>query len=179
MAESALELYDHAYNFHYLQNRPEEAARLYRQIIRHFPDSNESAYAAIQLEKLAASSIPLEEKKQSNAFLFALLALNLAATAALTGLVLDRVITFDSLFVHPAEQRAAVRVGSRSASAASGLTATETGWFGFSHDASGSNDVHTLDKGLQLDMGNPAGIIPECESPASAGVQSDRTETVQ
>ena len=51
---SALQLYHAAYRFHYESNDLKEACRLYREIIRHFPDSNESAYAVIQLEKIGA-----------------------------------------------------------------------------------------------------------------------------
>jgi len=51
---SALQLYHAAYRFHYESNDLKEACRLYREIIRHFPDSNESAYAVVQLEKIGA-----------------------------------------------------------------------------------------------------------------------------
>jgi hypothetical protein len=51
---SALQLYHAAYRFHYETNDLKEACRLYREIIRHFPDSNESAYAVVQLEKIGA-----------------------------------------------------------------------------------------------------------------------------
>lgn len=51
---SALQLYHAAYRFHYESSDLKEACRLYREIIRHFPDSNESAYAVVQLEKIGA-----------------------------------------------------------------------------------------------------------------------------
>ena len=51
---SALQLYHAAYRFHYETNDLKEACKLYREIIRHFPDSNESAYAVVQLEKIGA-----------------------------------------------------------------------------------------------------------------------------
>ncbi len=51
---SALDFYTTAYQYQYEKNNLKEACRLYREIIRHFPDSNESAYAVVQLEKIGA-----------------------------------------------------------------------------------------------------------------------------
>jgi hypothetical protein len=50
--ESALHLYDEAYRQHYEQGNIPQACVLYREIIRNFPDSFESVYAVIQLEKI-------------------------------------------------------------------------------------------------------------------------------
>lgn len=92
---SALQLYNSAYRLHYENNDIKEACRLYREIIRHFPDSNESAYAVVQLEKIGAQEalkslqggtwmkiLPLAS------LLFSLFALLIAGAALL--LVLDK-----------------------------------------------------------------------------------------
>jgi hypothetical protein len=50
--DSALQLYDEAYRQHYEQGNIPQACVLYREIIRNFPDSFESVYAVIQLEKI-------------------------------------------------------------------------------------------------------------------------------
>ncbi len=50
--DSALHLYDEAYRQHYEQGNIPQACILYREIIRNFPDSFESVYAVIQLEKI-------------------------------------------------------------------------------------------------------------------------------
>jgi len=50
--ESALQLYDEAYRQHYEQGNIPQACILYREVIRNFPDSFESVYAVIQLEKI-------------------------------------------------------------------------------------------------------------------------------
>ena len=51
---SALQLYSTAYDYQYEHHDVKEACRLYREIIKKFPDSNESAYAVVQLEKIGA-----------------------------------------------------------------------------------------------------------------------------
>lgn len=92
---SALQLYHAAYRFHYESNDIKEACRLYREIIRHFPDSNESAYAVVQLEKIGAQEAL--KSLQNNAWqkvlpflaiLTSIFALLIAAAALL--LVLDK-----------------------------------------------------------------------------------------
>ena len=50
--DSALHLYDEAYRQHYEHGNITQACTLYREIIRNFPDSFESVYAVIQLEKI-------------------------------------------------------------------------------------------------------------------------------
>lgn len=50
--DSALHLYDEAYRQHYEHGNIAQACALYREIIRNFPDSFESVYAVIQLEKI-------------------------------------------------------------------------------------------------------------------------------
>lgn len=50
--DSALQLYDEAYRQHYEQGNIPQACILYREVIRNFPDSFESVYAVIQLEKI-------------------------------------------------------------------------------------------------------------------------------
>lgn len=100
---SALQLYHAAYRFHYESNDLKEACRLYREIIRHFPDSNESAYAVVQLEKIGAQEA-LKTLQNSAwqkvipfiALLISIFALFIAAAALL--LVLDKKET--SLFMN-------------------------------------------------------------------------------
>jgi len=92
---SALQLYNSAYRMHYENNDIKEACRLYREIIRHFPDSNESAYAVVQLEKIGAQEA-LKSLQGSSwmkilplaSLLFSLFALLIAGAALL--LVLDK-----------------------------------------------------------------------------------------
>ncbi|MBN1577006.1 MAG: hypothetical protein JW913_10665 [Chitinispirillaceae bacterium] len=91
---SALQIYHSAYRCHYESNDLKEACRLYREIIRQFPDSNEAAYAVIQLEKIGAKEAlkglhesPWQKILPLSALLFSLLALFIAGTALL--LVLD------------------------------------------------------------------------------------------
>ncbi len=91
---SALQLYHTAYRYHYETNEIKEACRLYREIIRHFPESNECAYAVIQLEKIGAQEAikilnggSLYKVLAFIALLFSLFALFIAGTALL--LVLD------------------------------------------------------------------------------------------
>ena len=92
---SALQLYAAAYQYHYENDDIKEACRLYREIIRHFPDSNESAYAVVQLEKIGAQEAIKSMQGSSwqktlpfAALLFSLFALFIAGTALL--LVLDK-----------------------------------------------------------------------------------------
>jgi len=100
---SALQLYHAAYRFHYESNDLKEACRLYREIMRHFPDSNESAYAVVQLEKIGAQEA-LKTLQNSSwqkvipfiALLISIFALFIAAAALL--LVLDKKET--SLFMN-------------------------------------------------------------------------------
>jgi len=54
---SPLEFYQQAYDLHYRQGRLEDAVVLYKKIIQQFPAANECAYAAIQLEKIAADEM--------------------------------------------------------------------------------------------------------------------------
>jgi hypothetical protein len=92
---SALQIYHMAYRSQYESNDIREACRLYREIIRQFPDSNEAAYAVIQLEKIGAQEAlkdlhdnPWQKILPLAALLFSLLALFIAGTALL--LVLDK-----------------------------------------------------------------------------------------
>ena len=92
---SALQLYNTAYRYHYEINDLKEACRFYREIIRHFPDSNESAYAVVQLEKIGAQEAlkslhgnSLQKIIPLVALLVSLFALFIAGTALL--LVLDK-----------------------------------------------------------------------------------------
>jgi predicted GNAT family acetyltransferase len=96
MADSALELYDRAYTLHHVHNKADDAVCVYRKIIRHFPGSNESAYAAIQLEALGVHALCDSEKKNASNALVVLLALNMAVTAALVALVVDHAQSFTS-----------------------------------------------------------------------------------
>lgn len=54
---SALQLYHAAYRLHYEANDLKEASRLYREILRHFPESHECGYAVVQLEKIGAGEV--------------------------------------------------------------------------------------------------------------------------
>lgn len=92
---SALQMYNSAYRLHYENNDIKEACRLYREIIRHFPDSNESAYAVVQLEKIGAQEALKSLQGGSwlkvlplASLLFSLFALLIAGAALL--LVLDK-----------------------------------------------------------------------------------------
>jgi hypothetical protein len=92
---SALQLYHSAYRFHYEANDLKEACRMYREIIRNFPDSSECAYAVVQLEKIGAQeALKALQGGSPNkilpivALLFSLIALFIAGTALL--LVLDK-----------------------------------------------------------------------------------------
>lgn len=92
---SALQLYTSAYRYQYELDDLKEACRLYREIIRHFPDSNESAYAVVQLEKIGAQEAiktlqgsTWQKLLPIAALLFSLFALLIAGTALL--LVLDK-----------------------------------------------------------------------------------------
>jgi len=92
---SALQIYHTAYRCQYESNDLKEACRLYREIIRQFPDSNEAAYSVIQLEKIGAQEAlkdlhenPWQKILPLAALLFSLLALFVAGTALL--LVLDK-----------------------------------------------------------------------------------------
>ncbi len=93
ISDSALQLYKMAYQLHYEEENIKEACRLYRQIIKQFPDSNEAAYAVIQLEKIGANeAIKLLNGGSFNKFiplaalLVSLFALFIAATALLLAL---------------------------------------------------------------------------------------------
>ncbi|MFP4013188.1 MAG: hypothetical protein ACLFVQ_03815 [Chitinispirillaceae bacterium] len=57
MENSPLELYETAYRLHYVENRIPEALRFYEALIREFPESNESGYAVIQIQKIKANNI--------------------------------------------------------------------------------------------------------------------------
>lgn len=94
-ADSALELYSTAYEYQYEHDDIREACRIYREIIKNFPDSNESAYAVVQLEKIGAQEA-LKSLQSSAwqkiisiaALLFSLFALIIAGIALL--LVLEK-----------------------------------------------------------------------------------------
>jgi len=94
-SNSALELYSTAYEYQYDQENLKEACRLYREIIRNFPDSNESAYAVVQLEKIGAQEAIKSLQASAwqkilpiAALLFSLLSFIIAGTALL--LVLEK-----------------------------------------------------------------------------------------
>lgn len=92
---SALQLYHSAFRYHYELNDLAEACRIYREIIRHFPQSNECAYAVVQLEKIGATEVlknldiaPTNKFFPLAALIISLLALCIAGAALL--LVLDK-----------------------------------------------------------------------------------------
>lgn len=57
MPNSPLEIYEKAYRLHYDEGDIPGACEVYKQIINEFPESNESGYAAIQLQKVYASEV--------------------------------------------------------------------------------------------------------------------------
>ncbi|MFP4163750.1 MAG: tetratricopeptide repeat protein [Chitinispirillaceae bacterium] len=57
MENSPLELYETAYRLHYVENRIPEALHFYEALIKEFPESNESGYAVIQIQKIKANNI--------------------------------------------------------------------------------------------------------------------------
>ncbi len=103
--ETVLDLYDRAYDFHYEKKQPARAARIYREIIRRFPSSNECAYAAIQLEKITAGKVLRKAQKQMKAkvpaWVIVLLVLNLVATV-LVGAAFLMYISSDIHSIMPA-----------------------------------------------------------------------------
>ncbi|MBD3321048.1 MAG: hypothetical protein GF350_08150 [Chitinivibrionales bacterium] len=89
MSESPLELYSRAYNLQYEQNKVGEACVIYKDIVNNFPDSNECAYAAIQLEKVGASEVARKLKVKSRGagpVVVVLLVINFAGLLAAGGL---------------------------------------------------------------------------------------------
>jgi hypothetical protein len=93
---SALQLYHSAYRCQYELNDVPEACRMYREIIRHFPDSNECGYAVVQLEKIGANEVlknldvaPPNKILPFVALAISLVALCIAGVALL--LVLDKI----------------------------------------------------------------------------------------
>lgn len=60
MENSALELYQRAYDLHYKQKDLAGACRIYEKIIGDFADSDAAAYASIQLQKVKANEATLE-----------------------------------------------------------------------------------------------------------------------
>jgi hypothetical protein len=92
---SALQLYHSAYRCHYELGDLAEACRLYREIIRHFPESNECAYAVVQLEKIGAGEVlknlniaPANKMLPLAALIISLLSLCIAGAALI--LILDK-----------------------------------------------------------------------------------------
>jgi tetratricopeptide (TPR) repeat protein len=57
MSTSPLELYEQAYHLHYDENDIVKACQIYETIITEYPESNESAYAAIQLQKIHTNEV--------------------------------------------------------------------------------------------------------------------------
>ena len=106
-ADSALQLYSTAYECQYEHNDSKEACRIYREIIRKFPDSNESAYAVVQLEKIGAQEA-LKSLQGSAwqkiisiaALLFSLFALIIAGTALLLVLEKNRNSMYNSIDIY-------------------------------------------------------------------------------
>lgn len=92
---SALQLYHSAYRCHYELGELAEACRLYREIIRQFPQSNECTYAVVQLEKIGAGEVlknldiaPANKAMPLITLIISLLALCIAGAALL--LVLEK-----------------------------------------------------------------------------------------
>lgn len=85
---SALQLYHAAYRLHYEANDLKEASRLYREILRQFPESHECGYAVVQLEKIGAGEVmkmlgktSLQQALPVVALLMSLIALIIACCA--------------------------------------------------------------------------------------------------
>jgi hypothetical protein len=84
MAVTALDLYSEAYARHYKDNDIEKACVLYKEIIRRFPESNECAYAGLQLEKIGAT-LTVAESGLRRRIVALLLACNILFLAGLIG----------------------------------------------------------------------------------------------
>lgn|GEM_PF-6149201 len=54
---SPLKLYHHAYQLQYREHKIAAACDIYEQLIRQFPDSDVSAYASVQLQKIHAGEM--------------------------------------------------------------------------------------------------------------------------
>jgi tetratricopeptide (TPR) repeat protein len=80
---SPLELYETAYNLHYIDKKISNAVLAYEKLIKEFPESIECGYAVIQLQKIRSASLSDEIKRSEKgqnplpviAFVFALLAI--------------------------------------------------------------------------------------------------------
>jgi tetratricopeptide (TPR) repeat protein len=64
--QTPLELYERAYRLQYEEKKISEACRIYKQIIDEFPESNECAYAVIQLEKIISETVSERINTSSN-----------------------------------------------------------------------------------------------------------------
>lgn len=102
MASSPLEIYEQAYRFQYEENDIPKACDVYRQIIREFPDSNESGYAAIQLQKIHAQDVSRKLGKHSNALGLAAL---IIAITGFAGIVILGILTFQGMRYQATEAR--------------------------------------------------------------------------
>ena len=82
---SPLKLYRKAYGLHYKERKIAEACDIYEQLIRQFPDSDVSAYASIQLQKIHADEITrtMARRGMPSVFVLVLLVVNLLLLAAL------------------------------------------------------------------------------------------------
>jgi cell division protein FtsN len=80
---SPLELYETAYNLHYIDKKISSAVLAYEKLIKEFPESIECGYAVIQLRKIRSASLSDEIRRSETsqnpfaliAFVFALLAI--------------------------------------------------------------------------------------------------------
>lgn len=80
---SPLELYETAYNLHYIDKKISKAVIAYEKLISEFPESIECGYAVIQLQKIRSTNLSDEIKRagksqnplQVIAFVFALIAI--------------------------------------------------------------------------------------------------------
>jgi tetratricopeptide (TPR) repeat protein len=92
---SPLKLYRQAYTLHYTDGNIETACEIYEQLIRQFPDSNESAYAAVQLNKIKSGEFgkAVGRRGRMPLTLLLLLSINLAATITLIVLTIVSLYT--------------------------------------------------------------------------------------
>jgi hypothetical protein len=83
--DTPLQLYRKAYELQYTERKMAPACEVYGQIIREFPDSDVSAYAAIQMQKIRAGKVArtLGRGRTDLSLALLLIVLNFAALTAL------------------------------------------------------------------------------------------------
>ncbi len=85
MTTTALDLYSDAYTKQYKEKDLEKACVIYKEIIQRFPESQECAYAGMQLEKIGATIAVSEPKSRVKGWIVALFIVNFLLLAGLAG----------------------------------------------------------------------------------------------